>query len=84
MSPLCMFSGKVISISRDAVADPKLGATHVAQIQLARSSIVVDGKPIALSSGLNVMADIRTGLRRIISYLLSPVQTSVEQAGRER
>ena len=76
--------GTLISISRDAVPDQKLGATYVAQVKLARSQIVVDGKPIALTAGLAVTADIRTGSRRIISYLLSPVQTSVAQAGRER
>jgi hemolysin D len=76
--------GKVASISRDAVADPKLGATYIAQITLTRSNIIVDGKAVALSPGLGLVADIRTGSRRIISYLLSPVLTSVQQAGRER
>lgn len=77
-------SGKVVSLSRDAVADSKLGATYVARIRLDRATIVVDGKPVPLSSGLAVTADIRTGSRRIISWLLSPIQTSVSQAGRER
>ena len=76
--------GTVVSISRDAVPDPKLGATYVAQIRLARPDLMVDGKRTMLGSGLGVVADIRTGSRRIISYLLSPVQTSVAQAGRER
>jgi hemolysin D len=76
--------GEVVSISRDAVPDPKLGATYVARIRLTRNSIVVDGKPVLLTSGLGITADIRTGSRRIISWLLSPLQTSVAQAGRER
>ena len=46
--------------------------------------IVVDGQPVPLSSGLSVVADVRTGSRRIISWLLSPIQTTVSQAGRER
>ena len=76
--------GRVVSISRDAVPDPKLGATYLARIQLTRSAIMIDGRPTPLTSGLGVVADIRTGSRRIVSYLLSPVQTSVAQAGRER
>lgn len=76
--------GQVVSLSRDAVPDPKLGATYAARIRLDRTYIVVDGAPTALSPGLGVTADIRTGSRRIISYLLSPVRTSVAQAGRER
>ena len=76
--------GHVVSISRDAVSDQKLGAVYVARIRLDHTSIVVDGQPIVLSSGLGVISDIRTGSRRIISWLLSPVQTSVSQAARER
>jgi hemolysin D len=74
----------VQSLSRDAVPDPKLGATYTARIRLSRASMTVDGHRLGLTSGMSVTADIRTGSRRIISWLLSPVQTSVAQAGRER
>jgi len=37
-----------------------------------------------LEIGLAATADVRTGTRAIISYLLSPLQTSIAQAGRER
>lgn len=76
--------GTVISLSRDAVPDPKLGATYIARIRLAHGTITVDGKPVPLTSGLGVTADIRTGSRRIISWLLSPIMTTVYQAGKER
>lgn len=76
--------GTVTSLSRDAVPDPKLGATYVARIRLARSTISADGKTVQLSSGMGVTADIRTGSRRIISWLLSPIMTTIAQAGRER
>lgn len=76
--------GRVRSISRDAVQDKELGLVYVATIALERASIDVDGKPVALSPGLAATADIRTGTRRIISYLLSPLQSSIAQAGRER
>lgn len=77
-------SGRVVSISRDAVPDAKLGSTYVARIIIPDPTIMVDGRRTRLSSGLGVTADIRTGSRRIISYLLSPVQTSIAQAARER
>ncbi len=76
--------GTVTSLSRDAVPDPKLGATYIARIRLARAIIAADGKNVPLTSGLGVTADIRTGSRRIISWLLSPIMTTVDQAGRER
>lgn len=76
--------GTVVSLSRDAVPDSKLGATYVAHIKLEREFLMIDGKRFPLVAGLGVVADIRTGSRRIISYLLSPIQKSVAQAARER
>ncbi|MEJ7928202.1 HlyD family type I secretion periplasmic adaptor subunit [Sphingobium sp. AN641] len=76
--------GRVRSISRDAVQDKELGLVYVAIVTLDRANIVTDGRHVALSPGLAATVDIRTGTRRIISYLLSPLQSSIAQAGRER
>ncbi|NKJ02987.1 HlyD family type I secretion periplasmic adaptor subunit [Novosphingobium sp. SG707] len=76
--------GTVVSMSRDAVPDPKLGATYIVRVRLSRATITVDGKPVPLSSGMGVTADIRTGSRAIISWLISPIMTTVHQAARER
>ena len=76
--------GIVKHISRDAVPDQKLGSVYIATISLSQSTIEVDGRNVPLTSGLSATADIRTGGRRIISYLLSPLQTTVAQAGHER
>ena len=76
--------GIVKHISRDAVPDQKLGSVYIVTIALQREYIEVDGRNVPLTAGLSATADIRTGSRRIISYLLSPLQTTVAQAGRER
>ncbi|MFN7399828.1 MAG: HlyD family efflux transporter periplasmic adaptor subunit [Sandaracinobacter sp.] len=76
--------GRVKSISRDAVQDKELGLVYMTTIILDRSYVDADGRRIALSPGLSATVDVRTGTRRIISYLLSPLQTTVAQAGRER
>ena len=76
--------GTITSISRDAVADEKLGPFYVVRVALSRNFIMVDGRQVPLSAGLVATADIKTGTRRIISYLLSPLQSSIAQAGRER
>jgi hemolysin D len=76
--------GHVRSISRDAVADKEQGFVYVATIALDRTTIEADGRTVALSPGLAATVDVRTGTRAIISYLLSPLQTSIAQAGRER
>lgn len=76
--------GRVRSISRDAVQDKELGLVYVATIILDRSYVDTDGRRMILSPGLAATVDVRTGSRRIISYLISPLQTSISQAGRER
>ena len=76
--------GRVRAISRDAVQDKDLGLVYVATILLDRSFVDADGRRYALSPGLTATVDIRTGTRSIISYLVSPLQTTAAQAGRER
>ena len=77
-------AGKIRKISRDAVPDPKIGSVYVVTIGLSRPSIDVDGHRLPLGPGLSATADIRTGSRTIISYLISPLTTTISQAGRER
>lgn len=76
--------GRIVGLSRDAVPDPKLGSVYIARVLLDRRSIVIDGREVVLGPGLNATVDIKTGTRAIITYLVSPLQTSFAQAGRER
>lgn len=77
-------SGHVIAMSHDAVPDQKLGPVFVARIRLDSASINIDGRQVPLGAGLGVTADIRTGSRTIMSWLLSPIMTTVKQAAREQ
>ena len=43
-----------------------------------------DGKRVNLSPGMNITAEIKTGQRRVIEYLLSPVQRAGSESLRER
>ena len=74
----------VKSVVADAVNDEKKGAIFPATLTLAHASIDVDGKRINLSPGMNVTAEIKTGRRRVIEYLLSPVQKTVSESLSER
>ncbi|MDT8760219.1 HlyD family type I secretion periplasmic adaptor subunit [Sphingomonas psychrotolerans] len=76
--------GRVRAISPDAVQDKELGPVYVATILLDRAWVDADGRRYSLSPGLAATVDVRTGTRSIISYLLSPLQSAVSQAGRER
>jgi hemolysin D len=57
---------------------------YVAHIVLAQTDIATDAGPVELQPGMAVTADVKTGWRRVISYLLSPFAHQIEGAGRER
>jgi hemolysin D len=77
-------NGRLTFLSRDAVQDENLGLVFPARVELSEFSISVGGRATALTAGLAATAEIRTGRRRIIEFLLSPLQRRVEEAGRER
>jgi hemolysin D len=74
----------VQSVTADAVSDEKRGAIFPATLALRQPSIDVDGKRISLSPGMNVTAEIKTGKRRVIEYLLGPVQRAANESLGER
>jgi hemolysin D len=76
--------GRIVSIATDAVDDRKLGPVYVARIALLQSTIDRGDRVVPLAPGMTVTADIRTGQRSIMSYLISPIDKARREAGRER
>lgn len=91
--------GVVESISRDAIdisqpsqqpqgqqdrAQPQQGLVYATRIRLKQRTIRVHGRDQIIGPGLAVQAEIKTGERRIIDYLLSPIAKTMDEAGRER
>uniref|UniRef100_UPI0017EA5F27 HlyD family type I secretion periplasmic adaptor subunit n=1 Tax=Methylibium sp. TaxID=2067992 RepID=UPI0017EA5F27 len=74
----------VRSVTADAVNDEKRGAIFPATLTLTHAAIDVDGKRVNLSPGMNLTAEIKTGKRRVIDYLLSPVQRAANESLGER
>ena len=92
-----IIEGTVETISRDAVPSeqqaeasepgrPPVGPALVynARIRLSRSYVTVRGRRQPLGPGMSVQAEILTGRRRVIQYLLSPISKTVDEAARER
>lgn len=74
----------VARVAADAVVDEKRGAYFPLNLSFARSAIDVDGKPVRLGAGMNITAEIKTGRRRVVEYLWSPVQRVVKESFGER
>jgi hemolysin D len=79
-----VIEGTVTSVSIDAIADEKLGLYYSARVRVMDSTIVVDGVKVLLSPGMAVTAEVTTGTRRLIDFVLSPVMEHVKESGRER
>jgi len=74
----------VRTVSADAVTDEKRGSLYPTTLELAHADMLIDGKRIPLSPGMNITAEIKTGKRRLIEFLLSPVQRAGRESLRER
>ena len=77
-------AAKVERVTADAVTNEKRGAIFPVMLALSSKHINVDGKMIALVPGMNATAEIKTGHRRVIEYLLSPIQRVGSECLRER
>ncbi|MBC7380882.1 MAG: HlyD family type I secretion periplasmic adaptor subunit [Burkholderiaceae bacterium] len=77
-------TGRVDVVTADAVNDEKRGAIFPVTLTLGKGVMDVDGKKIRLSPGMNLTAEIKTGRRRVIDYLLSPIQRAGNESLRER
>ena len=78
-------SATVNIVSADAVTDEKKGLSYYpATLTLSQKDMLIDGKRVRLSPGMNITAEIKTGQRRIIEYLMSPIVKAGSESLRER
>lgn len=73
-------TGRVVSVGADAVPDEQKGLVYPVRIQLDTK----DAKRFTLRPGMEITADVRTGSRRMIEYLFSPIESARTTAARER
>lgn len=71
-------------VSADAVQDERRGAVFPARLVLDRHEVDVNGMPVRLTPGMNLQAEVMTGQRRVIEFLLSPLQRTAREGLRER
>jgi hemolysin D len=78
--------GKVLTVSDDAVPldKEKGGLVYASRVSMDRATMQVESKQIHLSPGMAVMVEVKTGQRRVIEFLLSPLLKSMKESLRER
>lgn len=77
-------SGRLSRISADALEDKERGLLYKAIIELDKKALTIEGREIHLEPGMEVTAEITTGKRTLLSYLLSPITEALDSVGKQR
>jgi hypothetical protein len=80
-SYLCSFAPFGDAIYKAPPEDQPAGAAMITPLL---SSVEVNGREVPLQAGMAVTAEINTGRRRVIEYLMSPLLEHVHESMRER
>lgn len=72
--------GEVEKISADAYEDEKIGLVYKVKIRLIQDTLNVEGKKVKISSGMGVVAEIKTGKRRVIEFLVEPFVKYIDES----
>jgi hemolysin D len=76
--------GSVRNLSRDAIIDENLGLVFDARVAMDKTEIFANEKLVKLQPGMTAMIEIKTGKRKIIDFILSPIIKYQSEALRER
>jgi hemolysin D len=72
--------GVVTRVSSDSIHDEKLGDIFKVLIAPQKRSLMVDGRPVPISCGMTVVAEVKVGKRRIIEFFLNPILKSWDKS----
>lgn len=76
--------GTVSFVSNDAVGDEKKAFVFPVRLKLDRATLLVDQRELHLTPGMAASAEISTGTRRVIEFILDPIRKTVSEGLRER
>lgn len=76
--------GKLIRLSTDAIDHEDLGPVYQARVELLEKTIRAEGREVPIAPGMVVVAEVKTGERRLIEFLLSPLLRYKDESLRER
>jgi hemolysin D len=75
---------EVIDVSNDAITDEQKGLVYAGRVLLQKSTIRVGEKIVNLTPGMAVTVEIKTGTRRLIEFVLSPLLRYKQESLGER
>lgn len=79
-----LVEGSLDIISADAIPDERVGLVFPARVTLSKEHVGEGEFRRELQAGMNATAEVKTGDRRIIDFILSPIAKASKEAARER
>jgi hemolysin D len=76
--------GTILDISNDAFQDEKMGLIFKTRVGLKKEDMLIDGRTINLGPGMSVTAEVVTGNRRVIEFIVNPVRKILNESATER
>ncbi len=75
---------EIIDVSNDAVTDEEKGLVYAGRVLMKQSVIQVGEKQVKLTPGMAVTVEVKTGKRRLIEFIMSPLLRYKEESMVER
>lgn len=79
-----VIDAEVMDVTADAVVDEIKGLVFKLRLRMQKDSMWVDQQTVKLMPGMAVSAEVKTGKRRIIEFVMAPLLRKVEESARER
>ncbi|APC96534.1 HlyD family type I secretion periplasmic adaptor subunit [Francisella frigiditurris] len=76
--------GTVEKISGDAIEDERLGLVYKLIVSLNDNTLHKDGESYKIVPGMAVVAEVKTGTRRVIDFFTEPLTRGIDNSLRER
>ncbi len=76
--------GKVVNIGADTVTNKKGDSYYLVRIETEKNHLGTKQKPLPIRAGMVVSADILTGKKTVLDYLLKPILKAKQNALSER
>jgi hemolysin D len=77
-------TGTVENVSLDAMQHEQLGLVFLARVKLERAHLNIDGVRVQLTPAMGLYAEVKTGTRRPVDYVLSPLRSYADESLKER
>lgn len=79
-----IIDAEVVDVTADAMIDETKGVVYKLRLKLLKSEIQVDARKVSLLPGMTISAEVKTGERRVIEFIMVPILRKIKESARER